>query len=75
LGTEQACPKRFKDYEVYVTIEEEDKFMLTTCADNDVVSTDKNNDRALEAVAHYIMMHYEVKQKLKKRKKKYKPKD
>jgi hypothetical protein len=40
-----------------------------------MVLTDKNNDRALEAVAHYIMMHYEEKEKLKKRKKKYKPKD
>ncbi len=28
LGREQAPPKRFKDYEVYVTVEEEDKFML-----------------------------------------------
>jgi hypothetical protein len=49
--------------------------MLTTCADDDVVSTDENNDRELEAVAHYIMMHYEEKEKLKNRKKKYKPKD
>jgi hypothetical protein len=49
--------------------------MLTTCADNDVVSTDNNNDRALEAVAHYIMMQYEEKERLKRRKKKYKPMD
>ncbi len=28
LGREQAPPKRFEDYEVYVTIEEEDEFML-----------------------------------------------
>ncbi len=75
LGREQACPKLFEDYKVYVTVEEEDKFMLTTCDDNDVVSTDKNNDRALEAVAHYIMMNYEENKKLKKRKKKYQPKD
>jgi hypothetical protein len=54
-----------------MTIGEEDKFMLTTCADNDITSSDKNNDRALEAVAHYIMVHYEEKEKLKKRKKKY----
>jgi hypothetical protein len=75
LGREQACPKRFKEYEVYVTVEEEDKFMLTTCADNDKVLTEENNDRALEAVAHYIMMHYEEKDKLKKRKKNFKTKD
>jgi hypothetical protein len=28
LGREQAPPKRFGDYEVYVTVEEEDKFLL-----------------------------------------------
>ncbi len=28
LGREQAPPKRFKDYEVYATVEEKDKFML-----------------------------------------------
>jgi hypothetical protein len=62
------------DYKVYVTVEEEDKFMLTTCADN-VMSSDKNNDRALEAVAHYTMVHYEEKENLEKRRKKYRPKD
>ena len=48
--------------------------MLTTCTNDEVKSSDKNNDRALEAVAHYIMVHYEEKEKLKKRKKKYRPK-
>ncbi len=28
LGREWAPPKRFEDYEVYVTVEEEDEFML-----------------------------------------------
>ncbi len=70
LGREQACLKWIEDYEVYVTVEEQDKFMLTTCADNDVVSTDNNDGRALEAVALYIMMPYEEKEQLKKRKKK-----
>ena len=41
--------------------------MLTTCTNDEVKSSDKNNDRALEAVAHYIMVHYEEKEKLKKR--------
>jgi hypothetical protein len=41
--------------------------MLTTCTDDEVTSSDENNDRALEAVAHYIMVHYEEKEKLKKR--------
>jgi hypothetical protein len=48
--------------------------MLTTCTDDEVTSSDENNDRALEAVAHYIMVLYEEKEKLKKRKKKYRPK-
>ncbi len=28
LGREQAPPERFEDYEVYVTVEEENEFML-----------------------------------------------
>jgi hypothetical protein len=75
LGRERACPKRFENYKVYFTVEEKYEFILTTCADDDMVSTDENNDKALEAVVHYIMMHYEEKEKHKKRKKKYKPKD
>ncbi len=63
MGRERAPPKQLKDYKVYVAIEEKDKFMLTTCADNDVKSSDKNNDRALEAVAPYIMVHYKEKEK------------
>ncbi len=59
------------DYKMYVTVEEEDK---TTCSEDDITPSDKNDDRALEAVAHYIMVHYEEKEKLKKRKKKYRPK-
>jgi hypothetical protein len=48
--------------------------MLTTCTNDDITSSDENDDRALEAVAHYIMVHYEEKERLKKRKKKYRPK-
>ncbi len=48
--------------------------MLTTCADNDATPSDENDDRTLEAVAHYIIAHYEEKEKLKKRKKKFGPK-
>jgi hypothetical protein len=63
-GREQAPPKQLEDYEVYVTIKEEDKFMLTTCADNGVTSSD----------AQYIMVHYQEEEKLKRRKKKCRPK-
>jgi hypothetical protein len=48
--------------------------MLTTCTEDEVTSSDKNDDRALEAITHYIMVHYEEKKKLKKRKKKYRSK-
>ncbi len=74
LGREQAPPEQLKDYEVYVTVKEEDKFVFTTCTDDEVTSSDENNDRALEAVAHYIMAHYKEKERLKKRKKTYRPK-
>jgi hypothetical protein len=70
-----SSPKQLEDYKVYVTVEVEDKFMLTTCADDNVMSSDKNNDRALEAATHYTMVHYEEKEKLKKRRKKYWPMD
>ncbi len=73
-GRERVPSKRFKDYEEYTTVEEEEEFMLTTCTDNDIVAADENNDKALEAVAHYIMVHYEEKEKLENRQKKYKPK-
>jgi hypothetical protein len=68
LGREQVPPKRFKDYKVYSTAKEEDNFILTTCTDNAVMAADKNNNKALETVAHYIVMHYKEKEKLKKRK-------
>jgi hypothetical protein len=46
--------------------------MLATCKDE---STKKEGDNdALEAVGHYIMMHYDEQEKIKKRKKKYEPK-
>jgi hypothetical protein len=47
--------------------------MLTTCTNDEVISSDENDDRALEAVTHYIMVRYEEKEKLKKRKKRYRP--
>jgi hypothetical protein len=72
-GREQATPRRYEDYELYVTVEEEDEFMLATCKDESIEEEDNNG--ALEAVGHYIMMHYDEQEKRKKRKKKYKPKE
>jgi hypothetical protein len=40
LGKKGAPPKQLKDHEVFMTIEEKVEFMLTTCADNDVTSSD-----------------------------------
>jgi hypothetical protein len=66
-GREQATPRRYEDYELYVTIEEEDGFMLATCEYEGTEEEDDNN--ALEAVGHFIMMHYDEQEKIKKRKK------
>jgi hypothetical protein len=71
-GREQATPRRYEIYELYVTVEEKDEFMLATCKDESTKEEDDNN--ALEPVGHYIMMHYDEQEKIKKRKKKYKPK-
>jgi hypothetical protein len=35
-GREQATPRRNEDYELYVTVEEEDEFMLATCKDESI---------------------------------------
>ncbi len=75
---ERVPNKRFKDYELYITVAEEDKFLLAT---NREESEEKEmesamiSDEGMNAVVHYIMVHYTKKELIKKRKKKYKPKD
>ena len=75
---ERVPNKRFKDYELYITVAEEDEFLLAT---NGEESEEKEmesamiSDEGMNAVAHYIMVHYAKKELIKKRKKKYKPKD
>jgi hypothetical protein len=71
-GREQATPRRYEDYELYVAVEEENEFMLAICKDESIEEEDDSG--ALEAVGHYIMMHCDEQEKRKKRKKKYKPK-
>ena len=76
--------KRYEDYELYITVVEEEEFLLATNGDkpNDEddggVSNEENHaemdDEALSAVAHYIMVHCAEKEMLKKQKRKYKPK-
>jgi hypothetical protein len=64
----------YNDYELYTTMnEEEERFTHQ----NDSVADGSMHigEDALEAVAHYIMMHYAEKERIVKRKKKYKPKE
>jgi hypothetical protein len=76
--------KRYEYYELCVTVAEEEEFLLVTNEDkpNDEddggISNEGNHaemdDKALSAVAHYIMVHCAEKEMLKKQKRKYKPK-
>ncbi len=68
--------KRYEDYEIYMTVVEEDVFLLATNGDksddedNGGVSNEGNNtkldNKVLSAVAHYIMVHCTEKEMLKK---------
>jgi hypothetical protein len=60
FGQTRISNRRYKDYELYVTVEEEE-LMLATVEENPA------------AVAH-IMDHYEEKEGIKKKRKKYKHK-
>ncbi len=81
---ERVPTKRYEDYELYVAVAEEVEFLLATNGDepNDKddggVSNEENHaemdNKALSAVAHYMMVHCAEKEMLKKQKRKYKPK-
>ncbi len=63
MSRTRTANKNYKDYELYVAVEEEEKL------DNE------EDPEGLRSVAHYIMMHYAKKKGLKKKQKeKYKPK-
>ena len=64
--------RQFEDYELYVTMEEEEELMLATVEENP--ADDDEDEEVLAAVAHFIMVHYEEKDRVKRKKKKYKPK-
>ena len=70
--------RKFEDYELYVNVAEEDEFLLATNGEEfeekEMESATISN-KGMSAVAHYIMVHYAKKELIKKRKKKYKPKD
>ena len=60
--------RKFKDYELYVTVAEEDEFLLAT--NGEVEEKDMESvmisDEGMSAVAHYIMVHYAEKELIKK---------
>ncbi len=71
----RTATKRFKDYELYVTVGEEEEMLMTSVGDNGVVDEDKvRKEDELATVVHYIMMHYaKNKTANPKQKKCYKP--
>ncbi len=61
--------KQYKDYELYVTVEEEEIILATV---GDKHDEEENDEEELATVAHYIVTHNAEKKVIKK--KKYKPK-
>ncbi len=55
--------RQFEDYALYVTMEEEE--VMLGMVDEDPAE-DKEDKEVLAAVAHYIMVHYEEKEGVKK---------
>jgi hypothetical protein len=70
-GRRRIPNRQFKDYDLYVTVEEEE-VMLANIEESAL--DEEEDEEVLAAVGHYIMVHYEEKESLKKKKKKYKPK-
>ncbi len=53
--------RRYEDYELYVTVAEEEEFLLATNEeefDEQGGNHTKISDKTLSEVAHYIMVHY-----------------
>ena len=70
--------RKYADYNLYVTVAEKDEFFLTTNreeSDKRGADNTEMGNKALSAVAHYVRVHYAEKRLIKKRKRKYKPKD
>ncbi len=58
---ERVPNKRFEDYELNITVAEEDEFLLATNGEESEEKEMENammSDKAMSAVAHYIMVHY-----------------
>ena len=61
--------KRFEDYELYITVAEEDKFLLATNGEELEEKEMENamiSNEGMIAVAHYIMVHFAEKELIKK---------
>jgi hypothetical protein len=82
---ERVPTKRYEDYQLlYITVVEEEEFLLATNQDKPNDEDDggvlnegnhaEMDNKALNAVAHYIMVHCTEKEMLRMQKKKYKPK-
>ena len=70
-GQVRVANRQFDDYELYITMEEEEVMLAMMEKDP---GEDKEDKEVLAAVGHYMMVHYEEKEGMKKKKKKYKPK-
>ncbi len=76
---ERVPTKRYEDYELYITVAEEEEFLLATNGDKPYDEDDggfssegnhaEMDNKAQSAVAHYIKVHCAEKEMLKKRKK------
>ena len=64
LGRTRIPNRQFKDYKLYVTVEEEE-VMLANIEESAL--DEEEDEEVLAAVAHYIMVHYEEKESLKKK--------
>ncbi len=69
LAQAQIANRKYKDYELYATVEEEEIILATV---GDKHDEEDNDEEELAVVAHYVMTHYAEKEVIKK--KKYKPK-
>ncbi len=65
MGRTRIPNRQFKDYDLYVTVEEEE-VMLANIEESAL--DEEEDEEVLNAVAHYIMVHYEEKESLKMKK-------
>ncbi len=63
--------RQFEDYELYFTVDKEEVMLAMMEEDP---AEDEEDEEVLATVGHYIMVHYEEIEGMKKKKKKYKPK-